>query len=215
MGRFKFILVVLCINSCTTEQAEVPEEVIYASRHDPFVYNLKRIDPQISSKSVEISAPMHGTIRLVNNNTYLIYDPDVRFDAEVLSFQIDGEEKFRLRLVESQAGCVPLARSFKFDISTQSPLINQELFTFFCEENLISRVSSYTIVTPLEGAEFISSYSYPPLNFSFDFIFTPQEGITGMGEIIYEVGADEMGFSGQAFEAEQYVAGLVRVNVIE
>lgn len=204
-----YLLFVAC-----SEDEEMPNEVTYASRNEPFVYNLKRLDPDIASKTVEISPTATGNVRVVLNNNYLIFEPDKNFETTVLSIQIDGGEVISLVLIEARGGCVPLARSYELETSTKASPLTQELYTVFCDENLVSRVTSFTNVVGIEGTDFNTSYNYPPLAFTCSFLFTPQDGITGQGEIIYEVGADEEGYAGPPFAARQTVAGLIRIKVI-
>ena len=211
--KFCFLFLGLSYVGCKQEQ-EMPREVIFASKHDAFVYNLKRIDPMIATKLLEIPKPIHGEHRLVLNNNYLIYEPGPHFDSETLSIKIDGMEKLSLVLVEASSGCVPLARSYEFEVSTSSSVLNQELYNYFCQDDLISRVTSFIAVTPIDGVEFMANYSNPPLSFSCDFTFTPQPGVIGEAEYIYEVGADDAGFTDEVYKARQAIAGLIKLKVI-
>lgn len=176
------------------------------------VLNLKLFDPEIGSKSVQISQPLLGAARLVVNNTFIIYEPGNNFEHDKVIVSVDGREYAEVVFFSKDlsSDCNPYARSYKFTVEKNAELKSFPGFVDFCTfDDRKNIFLSATGITP------ISDIGVGVGSGLITFFFQPEPGFLGTQELIYEVGAAPLSFRGEIYEADYLLSGLIQVTVTE
>lgn len=207
---FLFLAASILIASCEKED-EIPTQVVYGKSDSPIVFNLKVIDPSISSKNIEIRGLQFGNSRLAANNSYIIYEPGVGFEHDELEVLENGNPIIRVIFFSADLNpdCNIYGRSYKMEFKKNDPVGSQLVYVDFCDKKTpIGRSVSVTALQPIDGFTVFGGNAV-------QISFTPPAGFTGYGEFIYEVAATGNGFQGEIYEAEFLITGLVQITVTD
>ncbi|MCB0487025.1 MAG: hypothetical protein R2820_07880 [Cyclobacteriaceae bacterium] len=197
--------------SCKKED-ELPIKVIFGSPDDAMVFNLKTFDPEIGSKSVQISQPLLGTARLVVNNTFIIYEPGNNFEHDNVIVSVDGREYAEVVFFSKDlsSDCNPFARSYKFTVKKNAELTTFPGFVDFCTYDDRKNIYlSATDISPINGIGVGIGSGL------ITFFILPEPDFVGTQELIYEVGAAPISFRGEIYETDYLLSGLIQLTVIE
>lgn len=205
------LLICLIIVSCKKDD-ELPSKVVFGDPAEIMVFNLQVFDPEISNKSVQISAPLFGNARLVVNNTFIIYEPGANFENDKITLSIEGQAFAEVIFFSKDltTECQPFARSYKITAKkNEGPFSFQGFFNFCSFDDRKDIYLSATEITPNTdigiglGSGIITFYAEPKADF------------TGTQELIYEVGSAQRSFNGKIYESDYLLSGLIQVTVTE
>lgn len=191
--------------SCKDE--EIPSRAVFGEPDGPIVFNLKVLNPEITSKNIELANYQSGAARLVNN-TYIIYEPNSGFENDVVDVLENGNIIASVVFISTDADpdCNIHVKSLSIEVKKNSGAVTYPFEHKTCNLSVpMGRVVSGADVIPIEGI------ILSPNGISFK----PTSDFIGYGEMIFDLGRVNSNFRGEVYESEAFVSGLVMITVTE